>query len=346
MKMSGTPTLTSGLSTAGSAPSTAIAVPPGCGVSSARADGVASVNNAASPVSASIGVFAERPGREPFRVKHAIRLLLSIMPRRTARLQDRQRSRHLVRLDHDRLVGAEPRLRELEIRPASKPDMRADARRLVGLIGRAAEARAHAMRLAIKHRLDRVVDAAEVGRLDLHVIGSLLVGEELDVGKRVAPFIRDQAERDPLALQEGAHLAEALDLLNLRPGDDRRFDEKLIGRRRLAHAAEIIGERLELHLEEFAERAVDVEMDARPIIAIADLADALRDLAREGDELLALEPDMLLDQGEGGVRQELDALQDHPVELQRIVLVAGGEDRDGLRRDLAAIFLRRSPPPS
>ena len=60
--------------------------------------------------------------------------------------------------------------------------------------------------------------------------------------------------------------------------------------------------------------------------------------AREGDELLALEPDMLLDQGEGGVRQELDALQDHPVELERIVLVAGGEDRNGLRRDLAAVF--------
>src|SRR5579872_2579881 len=140
------------------------------------------------------------------------------------------------------------------------------------------------MRLAIKHRLDRVVDAAEIGRLDLDVIGSLLVGEELDVGKRVAPFIRDQPERDPLALQEGAYLAEALDLLDLRPGDDRRFDKKLIGRRRLAHATEIVGERLELHLEQFAERAVDVEMDARPIIAVADLADALGDLARKGDE--------------------------------------------------------------
>src|SRR5580700_1184840 len=79
-------------------------------------------------------------------------------------------------------------------------------------------------------------------------------------------------------------------------------------------------------------------MDARPIIAVADLADALRDLTREGDELLALEPDMLLDQSEGSVRQELDALQDHSVELQRIVLVAGGEDGNGLRRDLACVF--------
>ena len=64
----------------------------------------------------------------------------------------------------------------------------------------------------------------------------------------------------------------------------------------------------------------------------------VRDAPHERRELLALEPDVLAHDLEGRVRQQLDALQDHAVELPGIVLVARREYRDGRGRDRAAVF--------
>src|SRR3546814_21080214 len=88
------------------------------------------------------------------------------------------------------------------VRPAGERDLRADAGRLVGLVARAAEAGTHVLRLAAEQRVDGVVDTAEVGRLDLHVVRRTGLGEQVYVLQRVAPFVDDQADLDALLLED------------------------------------------------------------------------------------------------------------------------------------------------
>jgi hypothetical protein len=79
-------------------------------------------------------------------------------------------------------------------------------------------------------------------------------------------------------------------------------------------------------------------MDDRAVIGVADLADAADDTLRISNQFLARETDVALDLLKRGVRQQFDALQDHAVDHLHILLVTGGEDRQGCRRDVAAIF--------
>ena len=57
-------------------------------------------------------------------------------------------------------------------------------------------------------------------------------------------------------------------------------------------------------------------MDARLVVGIADLFDALRNVASEGKQFLPSRPDVLLDDREGRMRQQLHALQDGAIELK------------------------------
>ena len=97
-------------------------------------------------------------------------------------------------------------------------------------------------------------------------------------------------------------------------------------------------ERLELHAEQLAQRAVDIEMDARLVVGVADLLDAFRDVGRESKQLLPFQADVILNNGEGGMRQQVRSLQDRAIELERVVLVTGGEAGDRRLRDGRAVF--------
>ena len=121
--------------------------------------------------------------------------------------------------------------------------------------------------------LDRVVDAAEIRRLDLHEIRRGRLREEPDVGKRVAPLVRDEADIDAFLLQQPPQAGELLDLLLLGLRDHRRFDEQLVSPGFLTQLADIIRERLHFHFEELSERAVQIDVDARRVIRVADFLD-------------------------------------------------------------------------
>ena len=81
-------------------------------------------------------------------------------------LDQRERAEHLVGLDHQRLVATKAGFGEQEIRLARQADLRSDAGGLIGLVAAAAEATAHPLLTGVEHRLDRIVDAAEIGGLD------------------------------------------------------------------------------------------------------------------------------------------------------------------------------------
>jgi hypothetical protein len=68
----------------------------------------------------------------------------------------------------------------------------------------------------------------QVRRLDLHEVGGARCGEELDVGERIAPLVRDQADIHALFLQQLAQAPEFLDLLFLGLRDHGRFDQQLV----------------------------------------------------------------------------------------------------------------------
>src|SRR6516162_10121395 len=54
--------------------------------------------------------------------------------------------------------------------------------------------------------------------------------------------------------------------------------------------AEVASDGVNILAEQFAECAIDIEMDPRPVIGIADLADALDDPVCISDQLLASSP--------------------------------------------------------
>ena len=142
----------------------------------------------------------------------------------------------------------------------------------------------------------------------------------------------------PCRASADAQSAKSVDLRLPGLGDDKAFDQQLVAAHRRFELAEIDGDRVDVAAEQFAERAVDIEMDPRPVIGVPDLADALDDPVRIGDQLLALEPDVALDLLKRGVRQQLDPLQDHAVDHLHVLLVAGRQDRDRCRGDCAAVF--------
>src|SRR5262245_10204800 len=97
--MSGTPTLTSGLSVAGSAPTAMIAVPPRVGACSIA--GAAATSAAPSSAAPTLRPIAKLP---PTRAAMCISVRLVAMPGPAPVLDQRQSARHLVALDHDALV--------------------------------------------------------------------------------------------------------------------------------------------------------------------------------------------------------------------------------------------------
>src|SRR5262249_57421234 len=101
--------------------------------------------------------------------------------------------------------------------------------------------------------------------------------------------------------------------------------EKAERPRCLREPTEVVHQGLELHPEQLAQSAVNIQMDARLVVGIADFLDPLRDIGREGQQLLALQPNVIFDDRKGRMRQQVDALENGAIKLQGIGLVAAGQ---------------------
>src|SRR5512138_3992027 len=84
---------------------------------------------------------------------------------------------HLVSDDHEALVEAHARLGQQALGPDGHGGMDAGLGRDLGLVAGAALVGLHAVGPAIEDGLDRVLDAAEVGGLDLDLVAALRVRE-------------------------------------------------------------------------------------------------------------------------------------------------------------------------
>src|SRR5512140_3037739 len=88
------------------------------------------------------------------------------------RLEDGQDALHLVADDHEAFVEAHARLGQQALGPGGHGGVDAGAGRDLGLVAGAALVGLHAVAAAIEDGLDRVLDAAETGRLDLALVAA------------------------------------------------------------------------------------------------------------------------------------------------------------------------------
>ena len=114
---------------------------------------------------------------------------LAVPAARVARRDERGDSRHLVADDHHSLVYTHARLGEHLRGAARHRDVRADLRRTVRLVAGPPQYADQPVAGDQQQRLDGVVDAAEVRRLDVDHVGGASLDEKLDVFKGVAPLV-------------------------------------------------------------------------------------------------------------------------------------------------------------
>ena len=196
------------------------------------------------------------------------------------------------------------------------------------------------MLLAVEDGLDGVVDAAEVGRLDLSHVAGFLLREVYDVLQRVAPFVGYDLGVDAFAVDHGADVAQSLNLCLALAHIHGTFDAQLERCCDGSHLTDVVSDGLGVVVEDDAEGAVDVDVDRR-VVALEgfQLLDAVAQPFHVFLDLLALEAHLRLDVVEEGVRQYVGGLHDHLVGVQVAVVARLGEDGDDGVGDLRAVLV-------
>jgi hypothetical protein len=155
--------------------------------------------------------------------------------------------------------------------------------RLVGLVAGSPKTAAQPVVLGVEHRLDRIVDAAEIWGFDLRIIRRPGVGKCFDVIEGVAPLIDNDLDFVSAPRARRAQSPEGIDLRLPGTGDDEALEQQLVRLHRRLELAEIVGNGIDILAEQFPERAVDVEMNLRTVTRFTDLTDAPDDPTRISD---------------------------------------------------------------
>ena len=199
------------------------------------------------------------------------------------------------------------------------------------------------MRLAVEHCLNGIVDAAEVGRLDLHHMTGSAVGKFPDILERVAPFVSDQLDLNAAAVKLRRQARKRNDLrFAVAVAVHRPFDAQMEGLCRLLQLRKIIGHGgIVVVSERRADGAVDVDVqDGLVALVRAHGQDAVTEPFDVLQQLFAVLTELGLHVVDERVRQHLRALDDHLVGV--VIAVVAGLRKDGDRRlaDRAAVFVR------
>ncbi|KAH2264410.1 hypothetical protein KXW96_001642 [Aspergillus fumigatus] len=107
---------------------------------------------------------------------------------------------HLIGKDHQPLISSDPRFRQQEIRPRRQRHLRCDASRHIRLIRRPPQTAPDPLALAIQHGINTLIDPAQIGHFDLHVVDRVCVREIPNVRQCIAPFVGDDPDIDALPL--------------------------------------------------------------------------------------------------------------------------------------------------
>ena len=133
------------------------------------------------------------------------------------------------------------------------------------------------MFVAIQHRIDDVVNTAQIRGLDLHHVATARVGEVHDILIGVTPFIRNNFHAGTQTGELLSDLGEHADLIRLVTGIYRAFN---VQRQALSfgfQAGDVFGATHRIHIEDQTDGAVDINMQRRVIGFVgAQAQDAVR----------------------------------------------------------------------
>ncbi len=193
---------------------------------------------------------------------------------------------------------------------------------------------------ALTEGLDGVLDAAEVGRLDLdHVAG--LGGREVDdVLVGVAPFVGHDLDRGAHGPEPLADGGQELDLARLPAGVDRALDVEGEFRGDGLERGQVVGDAVGPQGHDDPDRSVDVDVEGRDVGRVGpEPADAPDQPAEVLPQQLALVAELGLDVVDEGVGQDVDPLHDHLVDVDVAVVAALAEDGHALGDDGQAVLV-------
>ena len=111
------------------------------------------------------------------------------------------------------LVNAHAGLREHLLCACGHGQLHARAGAHVRLRARSADEHRHAGGAACLDRPDGIGERPQIGHLDLNQVGRTGVQEAGDIRERVAPFVRDDRERDVAARERRSQLGRACSVL-------------------------------------------------------------------------------------------------------------------------------------
>lgn len=138
--------------------------------------------------------------------------------------------------------------------------MQAGARRDVGFVAGAALIGLDPIGLAVQDRVDGVVQAAQIGRLDLDHVAAAGGDEILYVLIGIAPFIRHDPHVAALGGQRGLDRGKKRDLPLFRSGIGWTFDVKREPLGPLFQRGQILRDTLGIIVEDLPDGAIDIDV--------------------------------------------------------------------------------------
>ena len=236
---------------------------------------------------------------------------------------------HFVVDDHEAFVHAHAGLGQDLDGLGGHGAVDADLGAAVGFVAGAALVSADALLLAVEHGLDGVVDAAQVGGLDLDHVAGLVVGEQLDVLQGVAPLVGNQLHVAATAIQLGGEAGQRLHLGgNVHVAVHGAFDAELEGLGDLAQLLDIVSHGGVVGVAEgSADGAVHVDVEhGIVVLAGAVSQNAVPEPCHILGQLLTILAQLLFHVVDQSVRQNLCALDDHLVGVGVAVITVGHGD--------------------
>ena len=220
--------------------------------------------------------------------------------------------------------------------------MYADLRGAVGFVAGSALICAHALFLAVEHRLYGIVYAAEVGGFNLNHVSGFVVGKELDVLKGVAPFVRNKLHINSSAVKLRGKAGERFNLgFAVAVAVHGSLYADMEGLCRLFNLGDIVRHGREIEIAEGGSYgAVKVEVENGIIAFVRALGEnSVPKPLHILKELFAVLAEFVVNVVYKGMGQNRRTLDNHFIGVEVAVVAGLGENRNGLFRNGAAVFV-------
>lgn len=187
-------------------------------------------------------------------------------------LQQRDSTIHFVEDDIEAFVKAHPWLYQHTHRASGKGDVDTGAGTDISFIAGAALVRFHAVAVAVKNRIDDVVNTAQIRGFDLHHVATGGISEINNILVGVTPFIGHNFHAGTEARQLFGNRGQQANLIGLVTGIDRPFNVERQALRFFFQAGDVLRTAKRIHIEDQTDSAVYIDVQGRVVACAGALA--------------------------------------------------------------------------